>query len=205
MGNRVIKAKELKIKHRRMRQQGKFTMNEIKKDRWSTNGKQFINTGRVPVASVMQEYKSHTGNTLFRTRTGEIFVARDPMELYFVSKFAKKYTDAEIIALGKPNAEGWKTAESTPLGAVKEKLLRLDADKGIMKWNHFRIRREDHIHIDLFFSPTKDRWLYIQVNPKTGVAHRSVIYGSKEVAEFKRKKKIVTWIPLSDPKQPIRI
>jgi len=204
MGNRTIQQKMLKIKNYKRRKSGRLSKAQIMKDR--VDGLQFINTGRGPVAAEMQMYKARAGGTLFRTRTGEIFVAKDMLDEYFASKFAThRYTEAEIIGMGKANTEGWKTAEATPLGAVKEHILRLTAAEDIQKWRHFSIRREDHIHIDLFFSPTKDRWFYIWLDPITGIAQRSTIIGSKEVAEFKRTNHKLTWVPLTNPELPIRI
>lgn len=135
--------------------------------------------------------------TLFRTRSGGIFIAEDPLELFFASKLtAKKYSDEELRSLDAASVEGWKKNNPIPLSEVKRKLNKLAGDDDILKWLHFMLPFTG-VHLALFFSPQKDRWFYIELNPETGDCRRTIIYSCKEVAEFKRRRRILTWIPLT--------
>lgn len=141
--------------------------------------------------------KPQPAGTLFRTRTGGVFVARDPMEEFFASKLTeKKYSRSEIETLDQSNSEGWRDHESIPLSEVKRKLTKLAGSEDILKWQHFMLPKTT-VHTALFFSPQKDKWFYIELNPDSGECRRTIIYTCKEVAEFKRKRRILTWIPLT--------
>ena len=202
MGNRVLQAKRVKINAYKMRRKGKMNEKQILKDRVSEfKPIRYPKTGGSASVKGLSTFGSQPGS-LFRTRKGEIFVAKDSVDEYFAHKFARRFTDEEM-KMGQPGEDGWITSNATPLAAVKEKLRRLAGEDDIQKWLHFAIRREAHTHIDLFFSPKKDKWFYININPVTGEAQRSNILGSKNVAEQKRLNKKLTWIPLNDRVIPI--
>jgi hypothetical protein len=190
--NRSLEQKRNKIKSHKMRRQGKLTMKQILKDR-STGAAdephpkvtRYVNTGH---------NASIRGLQIFNRR-----VVDDPLDSFFSCLNTKsRYTDEELINRGKPDASGKITSNPVPLGEVKERLRRLgvENDETPQKWKYFYVRKEDHTHLALFFSPQKDRWFYVEVNPKNGDCKRSTILGSKEVAEFKRREKILTWVPL---------
>ena len=192
MGNRNLEQKRNKIKAHKRRRQGKLTMKQILKDRAIGAADEphpkvtrYVNTGH---------NASIRGLQVFNRR-----VIDDPLDSFFSCLHRKPlYTDDELIARGKPNKDGIITSNPVPLGEVKERLRRLGVEEADtpQKWNYFYVRREAHIHLALFFSPQKDRWFYVQVNPKTGECQRSTILGSKNVAEYKRREKILTWVPL---------
>ena len=205
-------AAEAKNKKIKMMKQGKLTAAQILADRQQitpTSGDlaksgetqderaEMWERRRSLVSKDTFAYRSRSGNRLFRTKNGSPFVVRDLLDEYFVTKFkAVEYTPEEIVALGQPNQEGWITSNPSPLGEVKKKLLQLMNEPE--KWLHFNITKGT-VHTDLFFSPKKDRWFYIELNPTTGLCRRSQIFRSKAVAEFKRAHQLIDWVSFKNP------
>lgn len=148
-------------------------------------------------------YRNRSGNRLFRNpKTGQMFVVRDLLDEYFATVFrCHEYTDAELMQIGQPNDDGWRTAEPYPLGQTKARLLELMNESE--RWLHFMVSNTPSSRIDLFFSPKKDKWMYIEVNPLTAFVQRSQIMASKALAEMKRKKKMLRWVRLNSGQHPV--
>lgn len=165
--------------------------------------KSVVNTGhRIIHATAL--HRSRSIGSLWRDKnTGSIYVAEDKLEEFFYAAMKlRKYTDQELIAMNHPDKDGWKKHDlaGIPLGKVKERIAQIQGSPE--QWLHFDIPQAV-VKLALFFSPQKDRWFYIELNPETGQCRRTLVYGSKNVAEFKRRKRILTWVPLTS-KQPIQ-
>lgn len=147
-------------------------------------------------------YRNRAGNRLFRnTKTGAPFVVRDSLDEYFASVFqATEYTDAEIMKLGQPNDQGWRDTEPYPLGQTKARLIELMETPE--KWQHFNVVNAS-TRIDLFFSPKKDKWMYVELNPHTALCRVSQILTSKALAEFKRKHSLLRWRTVNPGSLPV--
>lgn len=143
--------------------------------------------------------KPRSPGTLFRNRSGETFIVNDPLEEFIAHGLrAKKYSNEELLKLGQPDEEGWRKNEPVPLAETRRRMKQLVDEDGWQKWLYFVIRKEDHIHLALFFNPQKTQWIYVSIDPRDGAVQRTTILGSKNVAEFKRKNKKLTWIPVVD-------
>ena len=218
MANRRTEKAALKNKQLRWKKQGKLTSAQIESDKLKDHG-MYVGLGNsmpeveplldksfVPhkTKEARKYVTSHTGRSpgrIFRGKNDSIFVARDLLDEYFLTTFRlHKYSEEELLNLGQPNEEGWRTAEPVPLAEVKKKLKELQS--GIEKWRHFNVVRTEHTVIDLFFSPKKDLCFYVEISPLSGLCRRSEFLPDKMMAEFRRKVKSIRWYPLN-PKNPL--
>lgn len=159
--------------------------------------RQFINSGPVQAMS-MHGHRLRTGGRIFRNKKGHIFVVEDRLDEYLAVAFEmKQLSDEELLNLGQPDEEGWKTTNPYPLSEVKRKLLTMKNEPE--KWQHFNIAKMSTLVLDLFFSPKKDAWFYVRLNPETGKAERSQVYPNKYFAEQRRLSKTWKWYTLSNP------
>lgn len=201
-----------------MRKQGKLTQAQISKDRHTpvmTAGDlvksvetpdtraEMWERKRARISTDTFAYRNRAGNRLFRNpKTGQLFVVRDLLDEYFAAVFkCHEYTADELMKIGQPNDEGWRDAEAYPLGQTKARLLELMNEPE--KWLHFNVSNVPSSRIDLFFSPKKDKWMYVEVNPHTAAVQVSQIMSSKALAEFKRKNKLLIWRKINPGSLPV--
>lgn len=160
---------------------------------------QFINTGHVNAMS-MHGHRMRVGSKIYRNKRGHIFVVDSKFDEFIATGMGSKaLSDDELAQLGQPDEEGWRSTNPYPLAEVKRKLKQLQEEKQYEKWLYFIVAKTDQSHLALFFSPKKDAWMYVRINPETGETKRTLIYPNKHYAEIRRLSKTWTWKTLTSP------